>query len=84
MSKKRRTYTPRIVGDKVMMPADLNRQFPDCWSVRLGRPQCCLEVDDAAGPRRGGVDESGRRQEELTSISHSAVERYQTSAFGKA
>jgi hypothetical protein len=24
MSKKRRTYTPRIVGDKVMMPA-LNR-----------------------------------------------------------
>jgi hypothetical protein len=25
MSKKRRTYTPPIVGDKVMMPADLNR-----------------------------------------------------------
>jgi len=23
MSKKRRTYTPRIVGGKVMMPADL-------------------------------------------------------------
>jgi hypothetical protein len=25
MSKKRRTYLPRIVGDKVMMPADLQR-----------------------------------------------------------
>jgi hypothetical protein len=25
MSKKRRTYTPPIVGDKVMMPAGLNR-----------------------------------------------------------
>jgi hypothetical protein len=25
MSKKRRTYLPRIVGDKVMMPADLKR-----------------------------------------------------------
>jgi hypothetical protein len=25
MSKKRRTYTPRIVDDKVMMPADLKR-----------------------------------------------------------
>ena len=23
--KKRRTYLPRIVGDKVMMPADLKR-----------------------------------------------------------
>jgi hypothetical protein len=25
MNKKRRTYHPRIVGDKVMMPADLER-----------------------------------------------------------
>jgi hypothetical protein len=25
MIKKRRTYTPRIVGGKVMMPADLRR-----------------------------------------------------------
>jgi len=25
MSKKRRVYLPRIVGDKVMMPADLKR-----------------------------------------------------------
>jgi hypothetical protein len=25
MSKKRRIYNPRLVGDKVMMPADLNR-----------------------------------------------------------
>src|SRR5215470_12546696 len=25
MSKERRTYLPRIVGDKVMMPADLKR-----------------------------------------------------------
>jgi hypothetical protein len=25
MIKKRRTYQPRIVGDKVMMPADLKR-----------------------------------------------------------
>jgi hypothetical protein len=25
MTKKRRTYQPRIVGGKVMMPADLNR-----------------------------------------------------------
>jgi hypothetical protein len=25
MSKKRRKYQPRIVGDKVMMPADLKR-----------------------------------------------------------
>jgi hypothetical protein len=25
MSKKRRVYRPRIVGDKVMMPADLKR-----------------------------------------------------------
>ena len=25
MTKKRRTYQPRIVGDKVMMPADLKR-----------------------------------------------------------
>src|SRR5262249_7716604 len=25
MTKERRTYTPRIVGDKVMMPADLKR-----------------------------------------------------------
>jgi hypothetical protein len=25
MIKKRRTYQPRIVGDKVMMPADLRR-----------------------------------------------------------
>jgi hypothetical protein len=25
MSKKRRTYQPRIVGGKVMMPADLKR-----------------------------------------------------------
>ena len=25
MTKKRRTYLPRIVGDKVMMPADLKR-----------------------------------------------------------
>jgi len=25
MAKKRRTYLPRIVGDKVMMPADLKR-----------------------------------------------------------
>ena len=25
MSKKRRVYTPRLVGDKVMMPADLKR-----------------------------------------------------------
>jgi len=24
MTKKRRTYLPRIVGDKVMMPADLD------------------------------------------------------------
>jgi len=24
-SKKRRTYLPRLVGDKVMMPADLKR-----------------------------------------------------------
>jgi len=23
MTKKRRTYQPRVVGDKVMMPADL-------------------------------------------------------------
>jgi hypothetical protein len=25
MTKKRRTYQPRLVGDKVMMPADLQR-----------------------------------------------------------
>jgi hypothetical protein len=25
MSKKRRVYQPRLVGDKVMMPADLHR-----------------------------------------------------------
>jgi hypothetical protein len=25
MTKKRRTYQPRLVGDKVMMPADLRR-----------------------------------------------------------
>ena len=25
MTNKRRTYLPRIVGDKVMMPADLKR-----------------------------------------------------------
>jgi hypothetical protein len=25
LAKKRRTYMPRIVGDKVMMPADLKR-----------------------------------------------------------
>ena len=25
MTKKRRTYLPRIVGDKVMLPADLKR-----------------------------------------------------------
>ena len=25
MTKKRRTYLPRIVGDKVIMPADLKR-----------------------------------------------------------
>jgi hypothetical protein len=25
MTKKRRVYEPRIVGDKVMMPADLKR-----------------------------------------------------------
>jgi hypothetical protein len=25
MSKKRRKYQPRLVGDKVMMPADLKR-----------------------------------------------------------
>ena len=25
MSKERRTYLPRIVGDKVMLPADLKR-----------------------------------------------------------
>jgi NAD-dependent dihydropyrimidine dehydrogenase PreA subunit len=25
MTKKRRTYLPRIVGDKLMMPADLKR-----------------------------------------------------------
>ena len=25
MTKKRRTYTPRIVGDKVMIPTDLKR-----------------------------------------------------------
>ena len=25
MTKERRTYKPRIVGDKVMMPADLKR-----------------------------------------------------------
>jgi hypothetical protein len=25
MTKKRRLYTPRIVGDRVMMPADLER-----------------------------------------------------------
>jgi hypothetical protein len=25
MSKKRRVYQPRLVGDKVMMPADLKR-----------------------------------------------------------
>jgi len=25
MTKERRTYLPRIVGDKVMMPADLKR-----------------------------------------------------------
>ena len=25
MTKKRRVYLPRIVGDKVMMPADLRR-----------------------------------------------------------
>jgi hypothetical protein len=25
MSKKRRVYKPRLVGDKVMMPADLKR-----------------------------------------------------------
>jgi hypothetical protein len=28
MIKKRRTYTPRIVGGKVMMPADLRRLLP--------------------------------------------------------
>jgi hypothetical protein len=27
MNKKRRTYLPRIVGDKVMMPADLTPQW---------------------------------------------------------
>jgi hypothetical protein len=26
-AKKRRTYLPRIVGDKVMMPADLKRLY---------------------------------------------------------
>jgi len=28
MIKKRRTYLPRIVGDKVMMPPDLKRLRP--------------------------------------------------------
>src|SRR5262249_23469863 len=30
MSKERRTYLPRIVGDKVMMPADLKRLHKTC------------------------------------------------------
>ena len=34
MIKKRRTYTPRIVGGKVMMPADIHRGEPS--AVLLG------------------------------------------------
>jgi len=41
MAKKRRTYLPRIVGSKVMMPADLKRHcfalLPDISWLVCGR-----------------------------------------------
>jgi len=41
MAKKRRTYLPRIVGSKVMMPADLKRLcfalLPDISWLVCGR-----------------------------------------------
>ena len=35
MSKERRTYLPRIVGDKVMMPADLKRLHKYMLDIEL-------------------------------------------------
>jgi hypothetical protein len=46
MTKKRRTYLPRIVGDKVMMPTDLKRREVGWFTSSRGRP-CRLGVSRA-------------------------------------
>jgi hypothetical protein len=47
MKHKRRTYTPRIVGDKVMMPADLKRLRLNTSALSLMR---CARWSKSYGP----------------------------------
>ena len=52
MSKERRTYLPRIVGDKVMMPADLKRLHKymlEIVHITTSRMKCAL-WSKASGP----------------------------------
>jgi hypothetical protein len=58
MSKKRRTYLPRIVGDKVMMPADLKRLHKYMVEVEHGpswRTSCHRRSLDAELKKAPGV-----------------------------
>jgi hypothetical protein len=54
MSKKRRTYLPRIVGDKVMMPADLTRLHKYMLDVEL--------ISIISDDMRAVVEQRPRRQ----------------------
>jgi len=65
MIKKRRTYLPRIVGDKVMMPADLKRLHKYMLDVEhIGI------ISDARGGRRAmaraGAQAAAEKAAELT------------------
>jgi hypothetical protein len=54
MTKKRRTYLPRIVGDKVMMPADLTRLHKYMLDVEL--------ISIISDEMRAVVEQRPRRQ----------------------
>jgi hypothetical protein len=41
MTKKRRNYLPGIVGDKVMMPADLTHQSDRQYPMQRGFGRSC-------------------------------------------
>ena len=67
MIKKRRTYLPRIVGDKVMMPADLKRlhkymlEVVSASALFLTR---CARWSKASGPNwRTSCHRRGREAE---------------------
>jgi hypothetical protein len=52
MRKKRRVYQPRIVGDKVMMPADLKRLHKYMLDIE--------HIDHISDEMRTVVDRNGR------------------------